>query len=146
MCLLLGGLGLAGCAFFGRRALHLDGPGPGAPRDYALVIAVVGLVSGSAALATGLRGVRAWQQSAPLAAAWFWPGLAGCVLQGVAISGGTAAVYFLGSSPITQVPAWIIMLVMIGGGGIPLLGALCCAGAWWVARERTDALPVAELR
>ena len=78
--------------------------------------------------------------------AWYWPGLAAGVLQGTRLSGGLAAEFFLGSGPMSTVPPWLVALVMLGVGGIPFLGALCCAGAWWTERYFPDGEITPELQ
>ena len=142
MNLLLGVLGLPlgsvliASAVTARSSLPLDN----------LIVGIASVVTGIAALATGLRGVRAWQHGTPMPVAWYWPGLAAGVLQGTAFAGGIAMSFFLGAGSLVGVPAWMIALMMLGLGGAPYLGALCCAGAWWVERERPDGLPMPELR
>ena len=132
MCLLLGFLGLLVGSIESVRIVKL----PHARNPADVGFAIVGLCTGAAALATGLRGVRAWKAGERLHVVWYWPGLAACVLQGVTISGGMASLYFLRPGWFGAAQGWQVALVMLVGGGIPFLGALCCAGAWWVGRER----------
>lgn len=111
-----------------------------------LVVGAITVATSVGALATGLRGVRAWQLAEPLPAAWYWPGIAAGVLQGTVFAGGLALGYFLGGGPLASVELWLVAVTMLALGGIPYLGALCCAGAWWVGRDRPDGAVLPDVR
>lgn len=138
-------LGAAGC-LLGSSLLASAFMSPQGPEALLLVMGAAMILTGVAALATWVRGVRAWKQDSPVPVAWYWPGLAAGVIQGVMCSGMLAFDFFVAGGQTSATPAWLIGVTMFTTGGIPFLGALCCAGAWWTGRYPADGEVTPELQ